>query len=250
MTKLAGVLCCLAVSIGARTAAAQGPVERLAYDDCYVDYWSDEPQLWCHIVVANPDGSSAVSVAEGIDLSWSPDGSKLALSGGPQRDDIFVLDLDDGTLTNLTNDPAADTEPAWSPDGSQIAFTSTRTGTSELFVMKPDGSGLTQVTHEVGFVGQPTWSPDGARLAFDCAVVAGNLDICSMAADGTDLVRLTDDPAWDSGAAYSPDGTRIAFATGRYGLTERTAVMNADGSAVSPMGDDVGAVRPAWSLDG
>jgi PKD repeat protein len=253
MKKLAALLLGTVLSLGGRNAAAQEPVERIVHDDCYIDYWTEAPQLWCHIVVAAPDLSNRVLVAEGIDPSVSPDGSRIAFDGGPQRDDIVVLTLADGSLTNLTNDPARDASPAWSPDGSKIAFESDRAGGNELFVMNADGSAVTQLTHDVGFGGRPAWSPDGARILFTCQVATGNSDICSIAADGTDLVRLTDDPAFDFGAAFSADGSRIAFATTRYassyGLVD-IAIMNPDGSSVSRLGDGVYGVWPAWSEDG
>ena len=77
--------------------------------------------------------------------SWSPDGSKLALTlskdGNP---DIYVINASDGAvIRRLTNDKAIDTSPAWSPDGSQIAFVSDRNGGPQIFVV-PAGGGAAQ----------------------------------------------------------------------------------------------------------
>jgi TolB protein len=46
-------------------------------------------------------------------------------------------------LARLTDDPAADVEPAWSPDGAKIVFTRDRDtpGVSgDIYVMNADGS--------------------------------------------------------------------------------------------------------------
>src|SRR5690606_301543 len=63
-----------------------------------------------------------IQIGEGIDEvfhpAWSPDGRHLAfaaLSGG--YSDLWVLDVEAGTVRRLTDDPYADLQPAWSPDG-------------------------------------------------------------------------------------------------------------------------------------
>ena len=40
--------------------------------------------------------------------------------------------------------------PAWSPDGTMLAFSSARTGTSQIFTMPAAGGTAVQVTNEVG----------------------------------------------------------------------------------------------------
>jgi Tol biopolymer transport system component len=53
----------------------------------------------------------------------SPDGSQIAFSGAPNGStniDIFVINVDDGTLTRLTTAPGQDQFPAWSPDGTKL----------------------------------------------------------------------------------------------------------------------------------
>src|SRR5262249_28744063 len=49
--------------------------------------------------------------------------------------EIYVMNADGTGQTNLTNNAAADADPAFSPDGTKIAFTSNRDGTSAIYMM-------------------------------------------------------------------------------------------------------------------
>ena len=246
MKRLIAALLGLATALAAQPAA-QADVEKIVYDECYADAFNWE--LVCGIYMMDPDGSNSVRLTtSGTDPVWSPDGSRIAFVDGDPSD-IVVLNLGDGTETNLTNHPAQDVSPAWSRDGAKIAFGSDRDGHFELYVMNTDGSDVTRLTFNVGFAGQPAWSPAGDRIAFDCEVESGNRDICTINADGTGFVRLTSDPGLDSGAAFSPSDRRIAFSTTRFGADPEIAIMGPDG-ALSRLGAGIVGLRPAWSPDG
>ena len=59
--------------------------------------------------------------------SWSPDGSLLAFVGNKvSSSDIYLYDINNRTLKNLTNDIYSDSEPTWSTDGNKIAYVSSR----------------------------------------------------------------------------------------------------------------------------
>jgi TolB protein len=75
---------------------------------------------------------------------------------------LYLIDIASGRVTELTDDPAHDSDPVWSPDGSTIAFTSDRGGTAQVCLMRPDGSKVRCLTDGV----QPAWSPDGKSLTF------------------------------------------------------------------------------------
>src|SRR5262249_11034640 len=68
--------------------------------------------------------------------------------------------------------------------------------------------------------------------------------------DGTGFARLTKDPAKDWSPVWSPDGMRIAFSTNRFGREDILAVMDADGSRVSPIGASIPGWPRSWSPDG
>ena len=154
-----------------------------------------------------------------------------------------------GSPTNLTNNSAADWEPAWSPDGTRIAFASRRDGNWDIYVMSADGTGQERLTNNPALDAAPAWSPDGTRIAFH-STRDGNVDnIYVMNADGTGQERLTNNGK-SYGLAWSPDGTRIAFQSDRDGNWQ-VYVMNADGSGpvrLTNNGDFNGS--PAWSPDG
>ena len=93
-------------------------------------------------------------LAEPTEVSWSPDGARLALAD----DGIVVLDLITSTCTRLTDEPS-DASPSWSPDGGRIAFSSGRDGNREIYVMQADGSSITRITRSPSFDTDPSWRP-------------------------------------------------------------------------------------------
>jgi PKD repeat protein len=177
--------------------------------------------------------------------SWSPDATRLAFTDG---NEVQVVNLIGGALTNLTNHPANDASPAWSPNGEKIVFQSDREGRAELYVMNADGSSVVRLTYNAGVDGivpDPDWAPDGSRIVFTCEV-DGNRDICRINADGTGLVRLTNGPEAEFEPAWSPDGSRIVFVSG-----SQLKLMNADGSGTIQVATGYWRPQaPDWSPDG
>ena len=59
--------------------------------------------------------------------AWSPDGRKIAVSG--MRDgqsDIYLLDVEDYSVDQLTQDTYSDIHPSWSEDSKKIVFSTDR----------------------------------------------------------------------------------------------------------------------------
>ncbi|MPZ92724.1 MAG: hypothetical protein GEU68_14075 [Actinobacteria bacterium] len=120
--------------------------------------------------------------------------------------DIYLMDADGDHALRLTDDPAADVEPAWSPDGHNLTFSSDRHSESEnlqVYTMSADGDRIQRVTTSFYDADSPSWSPDGARIAFRGFSEAGD-EIYTLDRDGseTDLVQVSDEPDDGASGAY------------------------------------------------
>lgn len=154
---------------------------------------------------------------------------------------------------------------AWSsPDSvyalpsNPIAFSSDRSGMTEIWLMSADDPGGNAVNLTNGQPGaHPTWSPDGTQIAFHADRDGDSYDeIYKMNADGSGVTRLTTTGprAFDSARRpdWSPDG-RIAFdarnsTTGDWELY----VMADDGTNLSRLVSGVteNRMNAAWSPSG
>jgi TolB protein len=180
-----------------------------------------------------PRGVGVSGGAPGGDLTWSPEGEKIAFiayAGHLGRPDIFVMNTDGSGLRNVTNTATTSFDSTWSPDGRRTAYLDGSPGGAPLYVVNADGTGKQRLTGPVMVdLGSPSWSPDGRTLAF----TGRGGDIYTVHADGTGLRKLTAGPGWNVGSEWSPDGRRIVFSSSRDDPAHRTFdlfVMNADGS--------------------
>ena len=166
--------------------------------------------------------------------------------------EIYLLDAQSHTLTNLTRHPAEDRAPAWRPDGQAIAFESNRSGNWDIYVLDLVEGSLIRVTKDPAYDGGPAWSPSGPAvwtIAFE-SYRDGNLEVYTVPSEGGQATRITDNPAGDYGPAWSPDGLSLAFTSWRDGNKEVYLIPAEGGEArniTQHSGDDE---DPAWAPDG
>jgi TolB protein len=113
-----------------------------------------------NIYVMGADGLGVTRVTSNYAdrATWSPTLNELAYASrtGPGND-IFVLDLGTRAVRQITFGQGTNESPSFSPNGRHIAFTSTRSGKTQIFTVARDGNNTRQITR-LGNNWQPNWS--------------------------------------------------------------------------------------------
>lgn len=177
--------------------------------------------------------------------------------------------LTETLIPSFTETPTQTLTPTVTPRGGgygQIAFSSTRSGTSQIYLSDLDGQHVSLITNMPQGACQPAWSPDGMRLVFVSPCKgpyilgqdpAKNTSLYIINVDGSNLTAIPSVSGGDFEPAWSPDGTRIAFTSLRDGNMQVYILTLADQSfkrltIPSIFGSDSSteARQPSWSPAG
>lgn len=150
------------------------------------------------------------------DFSWSPDGTRIVVSGqrepgfyGALESDLFLVDVETGEATPLVERPGVDRSPRWSPDGRRVAFVS-GFGAVGLIpnlgvaVIELDGRHVRDIGRQHdrgGFFEGPYlhgWSADGRRIHYSVADGV-HTPLFRLPVNGDPPERLSD--GWAEGRA-------------------------------------------------
>ena len=183
----------------------------------FVSTRSGSKEIW----VMDYDGQNQHQVTHmgSISLSprISPDNSRIAFSSlGKDGWAIRMYSIELGRMVTFPGGAAggSNLSPAWSSDGTKLAFSSSRSGDSEIWVADGSGGNLHRVTSLAGPNVAPVWNPrTNAQLAF----VGGRTSepqIYIMAQDGSNIQRLTDS-GYAVSPSWHPNGAMLTFSWNR-----------------------------------
>ena len=158
----------------------------------------------------------SVTTQDAVQASVSPDGSRIAYTVAQDDFDLIDVPLDGTPVRTLLSTGRNEFDPGWSWSGSQLAYSTDRTGTSQIWVRQRDGWERPLVTEKdfdqtwIASFDEPNFSPDDQRIAYTIAGSSGHAVYVSSVAGGKP-VRISDDKYDQRSPSWSPDGAWIAY---------------------------------------
>lgn len=154
-------------------------------------------------------------------ISWSPDGEKMAiLSEAKGMFSLYTLPLDGSGLRLTRNVFHPCWDAVWSPDGNWIAVESEWKASDRSIFIVPVGrghkKGVRPRTMQLMLDGkvlnaqQPAWSPDSKSLAFSCENGEW-FNIGVFAVETQEISWLTDSAGDDTQPAWSRSGEIVGW---------------------------------------
>lgn len=204
-------------------------------------------------------------------LTWSPDGSKLALSAKSEgNDDLAIVDYETGKIQQIKfPDIDAIGSVSWSPDGKKIAFDGNIGPYQDIYIYNLETRKFTNLTNDIFTDKEPAWSGDsqsiyfvsdrGDKVALNTFKSDYNMllnrslyqkDLYEVKIGAKKATRLTKTPLWDE---YQPATTRVGkliFISDQNGIPN-IYEMDLDNRTVAPLTDLAsGVMQMSISADG
>jgi Tol biopolymer transport system component len=130
--------------------------------------------------------------------------------------DVWKLDLDTGSVTNLTSDPYADNNPQVSPDGKIVVYERRVSGYSKVYAFPlDDPSRKTQLTFGPFDDEAPYFSTDGKKIYYSSDEDDGIPNLRGLDLETGSIAQYTDVFGGTMAPApvKTPKGDRLAFIT-------------------------------------
>ena len=150
-----------------------------------------------------------------MSVDVSPDGQQIVFD---LLGDLYLLPMEGGTATRITEGMAFDAQPRFSPDGETLVFVSDRSGGDNVWTMRLDFTDTTQVTQgNAALYVSPEWLPDGEHVVVSRgAGLGGPAKLMMLDVERRAPMPLVTAPAQlkTLGAAPEPNGRYIWYAGG------------------------------------
>jgi Tol biopolymer transport system component len=247
------------VSLGVRVAGTPSGRRRVSVSQTNVLLYEEPRRFESRLVWVDRTGNRVGTVGEPgeyMNFSLSPDDRQVAVSsrlpGG--NIDIGVMDLErGGNLRRVTDDIAAEFDPAWlRPHGNHLVFNSVRTGSFSLFRRPSDSTGTDTLVVQ-GEPGRssyitPDSSPDGKFLIFVGGPDGvGELFVQALTENAKPSLFF---PSRFAGfnPAFSPDGRFVTYSSNATGRSEIYVRRFPDAGGEQMISRDGGS-SPRWRSD-
>ncbi len=250
---------------------------KIVYEALSIDKESDEYRstLWLIDGDAEPRKLTSGQWNDSMP-AWSPDGSKIAFtSNRAEKNQLFVLPINGGEATQVTEIESGVGQFLWSPDGSKFAFTSRiapeKEGdsdvkvitsayykfdgmgfiddkASQIFVVNAEGGEAEQITEGAFNHTQIAISPNGYEIAFVANRepnwdIRRERDLWVIDIHSKQLRRITDGKGSYGSPVFSPDGKSIVMFGNRDAYAEdvnaHLFVIPAEGGELKQLGKKI-----------
>lgn len=184
------------------------------------------------------------------DVTWSPDGGRLAFSHGSTESSGVSVIRPDGSGSRRITPPQTPAESIdeflatdlrWAPDGSAVAYAWGAFDSSEIRVVSVAGGRSSRV----GIGETPAWSPDARRVGF---VRGRSIVVADRNGLGRRVLARAEAPP--SALTWSADGGRIGFLAGDPPLRELDVGSGRIRILTRPLRVAARARHPQWSPRG
>jgi TolB protein len=213
---------------------------------------------YAHLFAYHPDYLPLTRVTnttwDEIDPAVSPDGQKLAYTSRQNGYwDLYLRDLESGTVQRLTDTPDYEGDPSWSADGQWLAYEGYVAGKLDIYLISvadPTQAPI-RLTEDISTASAPAWSPQGRRIAY-VSTRAGRPAIWLSDLDKNDADRsilISRSPTANaSHPAWSRDGRYLVWAEDENG-THHLVIWDSSHPEQLPSWHGTGD-QAVWSPDG
>ncbi|HXV33669.1 MAG TPA: hypothetical protein VD769_06640 [Gaiellaceae bacterium] len=179
--------------------------------------------------------------------TWNPVGTEIAFTlGDGRRSHIVRMNLDTGTISDVTAEDSHDSYPSWHPTDPVLLAYTHRAGINADVWLKNVSTGSMQALADTVRLAEsrPAWSPDGSLIAFQQGDESVGAAVWTMLPDGSDEQAVTVPGLWSDRSPAFADADTLVFESTEGAPPVADLAITMTGASTAPVGTTVTYVIP------
>lgn len=180
--------------------------------------------------------------------AWSPDDKTLALalskdSAAPK---IYLMNLANKKLRQVTFGLSIDTEPSFSKDGRSLLFTSDRGGAAQIYQLNLRSGAVRRVTFDGNYNARASFANDGKTIVV-LNQEQGSYNIAVQDLNDDNTLQILTHSGYDASPSFAPNGQMLLYES-KPGNRSMLGMVSVDGRINLRLPTPQGDVQdPTWS---